>query len=105
MSGLQQRVVVGVRRFGDCLLRADVAADGVAVPGEHGAGQYASHSPVAVCKGVDDEKVENKQSRQKHGMVLARRNRLLVAVDEVVDSKRGARGRHRLEADSRRAVW
>jgi hypothetical protein len=56
--------------------------------GEHGIGQQAGHSSVAVLKGVDDENVEDEQPGQKHWMVLARSNRLLVAVDEFVDSKR-----------------
>ena len=38
-------------------------------------------------------------------MVLARRDRVLVAPDQVIDGKRGARGRHRLEAHGGGAVW
>ncbi len=49
-----------------------VAADRVAVLAEHGAGEQASDSPVAVLEGVDDEKVEDEQPGQEHRMVLAR---------------------------------
>jgi hypothetical protein len=55
MGGFQERLVIGVRRFGDRLLEAHVAFDGVSMLGEHGIGQQAGHSPVAVLKGVDDE--------------------------------------------------
>ncbi len=38
-------------------------------------------------------------------MVLARRDRVLVTPDQVVDGERGACGGHRLEAHGDRAVW
>jgi hypothetical protein len=34
---------------------------------------------------VDDEEVEDEQPGQEHRMVLARHNRVLVALDQVVD--------------------
>lgn len=81
------------------------AADRVAVVTEHGASEQASDSPVAVLKGVDDKKVQDEQPGHEHRMVLARRDRVLVALDQVIDGERGARGRYWLEADGGRAVW
>jgi len=71
---------------------------------EQGSGEQAGDSPVAVLEGVDDEKLEDEQAGQEHGVVLAGRGRLLVALDQVVDGERGARGGHRLEPDGCRAV-
>src|SRR5260370_17290428 len=39
MGGLQERLVVGVRRLGDRLLEAHVTTDGVSMLGEHGVAQ------------------------------------------------------------------
>ena len=75
VGGVQERLVVGVGRFGDRLLEAHVAADRVAVLAEHGAGEQAGDSPVAVLEGMDDEEVEDEQPGQEHRMVLARRDR------------------------------
>ena len=61
MGGVQERLVVGISRFGDRLLKAHVAADRVAVLAEHGIGEQAGHSPVTVLEGVDDEDVEDEQ--------------------------------------------
>jgi hypothetical protein len=68
---------------------------------EHGVGEYASHSPVAILEGVNDQQVEDEQSGQQHWMVFARSNRPPLTVDEVVDGKRRSGSGHRLEADGR----
>ena len=104
VGGVQERLVVGVGRLGDLLLKAHVAAHRVAVLAEQGAGEQAGDPSVAVLERVDDEKVEDEQAGQEHRMVLARRDRFLVALDQVIDGERGARGGHRLEADGCRAV-
>ena len=38
-------------------------------------------------------------------MIVARRDRVRVALDQVIDGERGARRGDRLEADGGRAVW
>jgi hypothetical protein len=71
---------------------------------EQCAGDQAGDPPVAVLEWVDDEEVENEQAGQEHRVMLARRCRFLVALDQVVDGERGAGGGHRLEPDGCRAV-
>jgi hypothetical protein len=48
-----------------------------------------------------DGQTRRSTATMKHWMVLALGNGMLVAVDEVVDGKRGSGGGHRLEADGR----
>ncbi len=55
VGGIQERLVVSVSRFGNRLLKAHVAAHRVAALAEHGIGEQAGHSSVAVLKGVDNE--------------------------------------------------
>jgi hypothetical protein len=71
---------------------------------EHGAGQQAGYSPVAVLEGMDDEKVQDEQPGQEDWVVLACRDREVVALDEVIDGEGSAGGGHWLEADGRRAI-
>src|ERR1022692_2486079 len=104
-GGFEERLVVGVRRLGDRLFEAHVVSDRVSMLDEHGVGEYASHASVAILKGVNDEKVEDEQSGQKHWMVVIRSHCVPVALDEVIDGKGRARGGHRLEANCRRSVW
>ena len=69
-GGVQERLVVGVSGFGDGLFEAHVAADGVPVLSEHGAGEQAGYSSVSVLKGVDNEKVEDEQPDRSTGWCL-----------------------------------
>jgi len=61
MSGVQERLIVGVSRFGDRLLKAHVATHRVTVPTEHGTSEQPGHSPVAILEGVNDEQVQYEQ--------------------------------------------
>ena len=104
VGGVKERLVVGVGRFGNRLLEAHVASDCIAVLAEQGAGEQAGDSSFAVLERVDHEEVEDEQAGQEHRVVLARRDRFLVALDQIIDGERGARGGHRLEADGCRPV-
>lgn len=48
VRGVQERLVVGISRLSDRLLKADVAAHRVAMLAEQGTCEQASHSSVAV---------------------------------------------------------
>jgi hypothetical protein len=97
MRGIQQGPVVRVIRFGDGLFKAHVAAHRVTVVAENRASEQPGRSPIAVLERVDDEQVQYEQPGEEHRMVSARRNRVPVALDKVIDGERGARRGHRLK--------